>query len=195
MTSIAESLARTFGEPRDARRVSDAALAKFQGVLPDALLDAWRTAGWCGFGEGLVWLTNPEEFRGPLGEWTPLLEEWGVGPDAHVILRGAFGHLYLWLDGHVWSFDPLGHPGGGGVSKVTAELPFFVEELLAMPKLQEKILLSHLLPDAIVRNGPIGYGEAYTFAPVPALGGKIAVESIGKGALREYLVLLAQCAG
>lgn len=111
-----------------------------------------------------------------------------------MILRGAFGHLYLWHDGHVWSFDPLGHLGGG-VSRVTAELAFFVDELLPMPKLTEKVLLSHLLPDAIVRNGAIGYGEAYTFALVPALGGAIAPDAIGKGALREYLLLLSQCAG
>ena len=194
MSTIADSLERSFGAPRDARRVPPAALEKFRGKLPEALLDAWRSAGWCGFGEGLVWLTNPDELRDPLREWAPLLEEWGIGPEAHVILRGAFGHLYLWHEDEVWSFDPLGHLGGG-VSKITAELPFFVEELLPMPKLQEKVLLSALLPDAIVRNGPIGYGEAYTFAPVPALGGKISPDAIGKGALREYLVLLSQCAG
>nr|BFE94926.1 hypothetical protein GCM10020185_54620 [Pseudomonas brassicacearum subsp. brassicacearum] len=41
------------GEATSHRHVPDSQIAKYRGVLPEALLDYWQDEGWCGYANGL----------------------------------------------------------------------------------------------------------------------------------------------
>ena len=51
--------------------VSTETLAKYRGKLPDRLLEYWQEFGFCGFKDGIFWLTNPEDYEDILTEWLP----------------------------------------------------------------------------------------------------------------------------
>ena len=77
---------------------------KYQGVLPDELLWYWKEYGFSSFKDGLLWLTNP-------GDYTELVEEYLAGtvfedrPNLYVVMRSAFGQLFLWESGKGATLD------------------------------------------------------------------------------------------
>lgn len=83
-----------FGEATFKHEVPQAAIEKWQGVLPAQLLHYWKTEGWCGYADGLFWTVDPDEYEDVVEDWladTPL-----AGVDRfHAIARSAFGSLYL----------------------------------------------------------------------------------------------------
>ena len=85
----------TFGQPEHSVPAADQVIKKFRERLPNRLLEYWKAYGFCGFGNGLLWLVNPDQYEFAIDEWlddTPVVEE-----DAfHVIARSAFGSLFLW---------------------------------------------------------------------------------------------------
>jgi len=84
-----------FGPAIDRRHVPPSTIARYRGKLPNQLLAYWEEYGWCGYGDGLFWTVNPQQYEPALEAWigeTPFMEQ-----DAyHVIARSAFGLLYLW---------------------------------------------------------------------------------------------------
>jgi hypothetical protein len=75
--------------------VPPSSIDRYNGKLPALLLAYWKEHGWCGFGEGIFWLVNPQEYEGVVSSWIEgtLLEHRDT---YHLIARSAFGDLYLW---------------------------------------------------------------------------------------------------
>src|SRR5262245_49580946 len=89
-------LEREVGPPIPWRRPSREQIAAKQGILPDRLLDLWTDHGFAGYGRGLYWTTDPDEYA-------PLLALWPRIPKtAHVIGRDAFADLFYLQDGEVF---------------------------------------------------------------------------------------------
>jgi len=88
-----ESFFNNFGSPIHNESVDAAILTKFKGRLPDRLLEFWQEHGFCGFKEGLLWVTNPEAYESDMQTWFGQFEG---AKDYYVIARTAFGKLYLW---------------------------------------------------------------------------------------------------
>jgi len=59
------------------------------------LLEYWAEHGWCGYGEGIFWIVNPQEYEGVVASWIEgtTFEQQDT---YHLIARSAFGDLYLW---------------------------------------------------------------------------------------------------
>ena len=87
-----------FSEPHDCQTARDAVIQEYQAKLPPQLFKYWQALGWCGYGNGLLWMTNPAEYQ-------PILDNWLTGTlfeernDLSVIARSAFGELYVWAKG------------------------------------------------------------------------------------------------
>jgi hypothetical protein len=173
---------RQFGPATNCERVDDGTITKYAESLPNALLEHWRDAGWCAYGGGLLWVTNPAEFEDPIEEWVEASDNKPV-----VFLRTAFAHLYFWQDGYVHSLDVL----RGGLSQVTKDVAR-IFDLLCNPQMQEKILRRTLFEEAKKRLGPPDRHECYAFEPALALGGPGTVETINRVSIREHLSILAQ---
>lgn len=83
------------GEPDRKIEASQEVIKKYQDILPEELLYYWKTYGFSSFKDGLLWLTNPDDYK-------ELVDEFLAGTqfenrkDLYAIARNAFGMVYLW---------------------------------------------------------------------------------------------------
>lgn len=171
-----------YGPATECQTPGEDAYRLFQSALPEQLIAQWREAGWCSYGNGLVWLTDPRQFDGIVEDWVELPD-----PKPLVFLRTAFGHLYFWHTGAVHSLDVH----GGSVSEVTKRI-HRIFTLLCDPEIAGKILRVSLYQEAVARLGPPARDECYAFEPALALGGPGTADTIRRVAVREHLGILAQ---
>lgn len=88
--------------------VDSSVIKKYQDILPQELLMYWKQSGWCSYGEGLLWLVNPDEYestmRGYL-EHSP----YGQRQNIFVVARSAFGEFLIWEKnkGNIMNIFPL----------------------------------------------------------------------------------------
>ncbi|MEX5669041.1 GAD-like domain-containing protein, partial [Pseudomonas neuropathica] len=84
-----------FGAPVDRQKAPTSSIDRYRGKLPNLLLDYWAEHGWCGYGDGIFWLVNPQEYEGVVSSWIEgtTFEERDT---YHLIARSAFGDLYPW---------------------------------------------------------------------------------------------------
>lgn len=87
-----------WGDPDRAYKVESSVFEKYTGILPEELLYYWRKHGFSSFRDGLLWLTNPEEYTVTIEEYLSGTQFEGRR-DLYVIARSAFGELYLWETG------------------------------------------------------------------------------------------------
>ena len=78
----------------DSVPVDEATLAYFRGKLPDRLLGYWKEYGFAGFGEGLFWMVNPNEYQEIVDKWMKQTPIWGR-EKFYAVARSAFG-VYHW---------------------------------------------------------------------------------------------------
>jgi len=84
-----------FGEATNQEPIPGSVIEAYRHKLPEQLFVYWRALGACGFGDGLMWMTNPDEYQDLLDSWlegTPFQSR----TDLSVIARTAFGSLYVW---------------------------------------------------------------------------------------------------
>lgn len=102
MDKVLASLIENFGPPIDRREVPGSTIERYRDKLPPKLLEYWSEHGWGGYGEGILWLVNPQEYDAVVSCWiagTALASH----DSYHLVARSAFGDLYLWgekLDFH-----------------------------------------------------------------------------------------------
>lgn len=191
---------KEFGPPFARRDVPPERIEKFRGKLPEKLLEYWQTYGWCGYGKGLFWTVDPEQWEGVLEDWigdTPLMER-----DAYYVIgRSAFGKLVLWgtrsgvslkiaaPHGFVFpAFDPQEFQEDG--PDLTIQL-FFSSASRATYDLSD-MTDKPLFEQALARLGPLDHDTMYGFVPALALGGEPRVENLQKLHAQTHLSILAQ---
>lgn len=190
-----------FGQPIDARPVPHSAFNRYQGKLPNTLLAYWKYYGWCGFGKGLFWMVNPQDWDDAMEtmlEGTGFLEK-----DAyHVIARNAFGDLWLWgertgaslsirsADGNIY---PNLSRGVIPLSERDAQLQYFWSgNAESHVDLLDGIQAKPLFEKCYKKLGLLTHTEVYGFVPLPALGGAATVKNAQKLQADVYMDILAQ---
>ena len=178
----------TFGDPVGHQPVPPSALDHYQGKLPNRLLDYWQEHGWCGYGGGLFWLVNPQDYEDVVAYWLSgtLFE---ARDTYHLIARSAFGDLYLWGEntGSVLTIAAY----DGAHSSGDEERDNKIHGLL-MWLMTECIYFDDLFEPARERLGTLAADEMYGFVPALMLGGSDSLERLEKLKAVEHLVLLAQ---
>lgn len=183
--SVFEDFEREFGPPEDCIQPDEETISSYREKLPQTLLEMWREQGWCSWGNGLIWITNPAQLSDVLEEWADL-----AGMASLVFLRTSFGHLYFWRDGWVFSLD-VHH---GSLSQVTQDMALMFT-LFCNPAMKMRILQVDLHNETVQRLGRPSRDECFTYEPALALGGTGGSETIRKVKIREQLGILAQVAG
>jgi hypothetical protein len=177
-----EDFQSTFGPATDCTKADEASLKVFSSDMPVELVDLWRSEGWCSYGGGLLWTVDPRDFEDILDEWVDLEDG-----KAHVFLRTAFGHLYLWYDGDAYSLDVQ----RADLSRVSDDIAT-VFTVLTDEDVQELMLRRDIFRQVRKRLGPPARDECYAFVPAIPLGGPGTAETVQKVKLQEHLHLLAQ---
>jgi len=189
-----------FGPPFDSRKVPAEKIKKFRNRLPDRLLEYWQAYGWCGYGKGLFWTVDPDEWEDELEEWigaTPFMEQ-----DAYYVIgRTAFGKLILWGEktgqslevltawGMIFpSFDSQAFARRGSDKALQLFFSSSSQDNFDMLDEQEKKLFERALNKLCV----LGHDTMYGFVPALALGGAPKLENLQKLDAHVHLSILVQ---
>lgn len=157
------------------------------------LLAYWKEHGWCGFGEGIFWLVNPQDYEGVVSSWTEgsLLENRDT---YHLIARSAFGDLYLWGENSGFSVkitSLLSRYTGENCTltetKATREVQSFF-----LSRKKEHNDFESLFEPAKKKLGILKEDEIYAFVPALMLGGRPDLKNLEKLKAIEHLILLSQ---
>jgi hypothetical protein len=165
-----------FGSPTCSKPVDAVTLARFQGSLPNNLLEFWQTHGFCGFREGLFWITNPEAYEPDMCKWFGTFKG---AKDYFVIARTAFGKLYLWgtHTGALFTFaDPSRgwlYQGKGSADDIAqGRADQCLEAFLQAQELDAQDIRDKngqpLFALAVEKLGPLSQDEVF-YAPAPTL--------------------------
>ncbi|EJM42251.1 hypothetical protein PMI26_03209 [Pseudomonas sp. GM33] len=193
MDEIFSIFLETLGGPIDRQEVPTSSIERYRDKLPNQLLEYWAEHGWCGYGEGIFWIVNPQEYEGVVASWiggTKFEER-----DAyHLIARSAFGDLYLWGE-------------KTGVSlKITSVLSrcdvddFEITNDDLDRELQNFLLSTEveyndfddLFKPAKKKLGTLRHDEMYGFVPALMFGGPDTLDHLEKVKAVEHLILLSQ---
>ena len=189
-----------FGPAFKKQDVSKSSIEKNRGKLPDQLLQYWNEYGWCGYGNGLIWIVDPDEYAPVVDAWlegTPF-----EGRDSyHTIAVSAFGELFLWgettgLAISISSLWGMIFPGdeSAGVAEGKGDLMirgFFVgldKDMLDESDDAERPLFDR----AVKKLGVLNAGQMYGLVPALALGGSCDLKHLEKVDAVTHLIMLAQ---
>ncbi|HGA2320536.1 TPA: GAD-like domain-containing protein [Pseudomonas putida] len=181
------------GEPTHRQEVPASTIERYKGKLPDKLLQYWMEHGWCGYGDGMFWTVNPQEYEGVVAS---MLDSANLQTydRFHLIARGAFGDLYLFGEKTGFSLKIAPHIGRyiGRKSKATAsDMDRLVQNFFACRDLDSNDF-DDMFEPAKKNLGTLSPDEMYGFVPALVFGGSIRLDNIQKLKAIEHLVLLSQ---
>jgi len=182
-----------FGPPIERREVPPSSIQRYQGILPNQLLEYWREHGWCGYGDGIFWMVNPQDYDSVVESWLEGTKLANVDK-YHVIARSAFGDLYLW-----------GETSGASL-KITSILSrYSVHESIYTGDRMDAGVRAFMVSKRVDTNdygdlfkparkklGPLHPDEMYGFTPAIMLGGPDKLENLEKVKIVEHLIFLSQ---
>jgi len=173
---------RLHGPAVDPVPADSATVQQYADRLPRPLIDLWLDAGWCGYAEGLVWLTDPAFLE-------DVLEDLFRNPAVFTVFgHTAFADLLLWGRGAVHYLDVQ----YADLTKLTPDISRFLEVALCTDDYLDAVLHRRRFREALPRLGRPAADECYALEPVLALGGSGDVETLRRVKLREHLALLAR---
>lgn len=189
-----------FGPCLDAVSPSQHQIESYRRKLPSKLLSYWDTYGFAGYGQGLFWITDPDEYAEVLNAWiygTRFYRQ----DEYSVVGRTAFGRLMVWGKRTGFSLNihcPLGmiFPHEDSIEMSDEEADFQVEtwlsgmqkSMLDLPDVDERPLFERCLS----LLGPLGREEMYGFVPALAMGGSKRLDRLQRVNAVEHLMFLAQ---
>jgi hypothetical protein len=184
-----------FGAPVDRQKAPTSSIERYRGKLPNLLLDYWAEHGWCGYGDGIFWLVNPQEYEGVVSSWIEgtTFEERDT---YHLIARSAFGDLYLWGEKTGFSLK---------ITSVLSRCVLHNFELKSeeMDRELQGFILSRevdtndygeMFKPAKKKLGTLRHDEMYGFVPALMFGGPDTLDRLEKLKAVEHLTLLSQIA-
>lgn len=193
MDEVFSSFIEVFGQPINHQVVPAESIERYKGKLPNQLLTYWAEHGWCGYGEGIFWIVNPEEYEGVVASWLEgtVFEH---RDSYHLIARGAFGVLYLWGEKtgpsikieSVFSKCVIHDLGGDG-----EDMDRKLQSFLLANELEYNDL-GNMFKRAKRKLGALKHDEMYGFVPALMLGGPDTLDHLEKLKSVEHLMLLSQ---
>jgi len=186
-----------FGPPGNQEPIPESVIEAYKHKLPERLFVYWRALGACSFGDGLFWMTNPDEYQDLLDGWlegTPYESR----TDLSVIARTAFGDLYVWASrkGSVFTI----HPSSSLISRSALQ----DDAATLSPEDEQKKMRyfwgfkslrsvdetdgadKPLFARALKKLGPLKSDEMYGYAQRPSIGGKDSISNIEIAKLYVY---------
>lgn len=186
-----------FGPPISSEPVSEELISKFKGKLPNKLLEYWAAFGFSGWGNGLFWLVNPDEYQDVLDVWldnieTPPHEEY------FVIARSAFGDLEIWgtLHGRCFTISTTMNQIFPSMEEMKKGEDNFLIQMFFATQNQKYLDLKDfknkpLFARAVKKYGELTKNEMFGFEPALVLGGEVKLENVRKLPVISHLQLLA----
>jgi hypothetical protein len=186
-----------FGPPVFSEPVSYSIINKYKGKLPTQLLEYWRAFGFSGWGNGLFWLVNPDEYQDVLDAWLENIET-QPHEEYFVIARSAFGDLEVWgtLHGRCLTISSIMNQIFPNMEEMKKnEEDFLVQMFFATQNKKYLGLKDYrnkpLFERAVKKYGVLTKNEMFGFEPALVLGGEAKLENVRKLPIISHLQFLA----
>lgn len=189
-----------FGPAVDTRQVSQSKLEHYRGKIPDKLLEYWRAYGFAGYGKGIFWITDPDDYAEALNAWLYGTEFYGKD-HYYVIGRSAFGNLTLWgtktgrslTINCAWAMIfPTDKSRWMREGKADSLISTWLSGMSVDYPNETDDKGIPLFDRAVELLGPLNHDEMYGFVPALALGGPCRLDHLKKVNAAEHLLFLAQ---
>ena len=186
-----------FGPSIFSEKVSEETIKKYQGKLPNQLLEYWKAYGFSGWGNGLFWLVNPEDYQDVLDAW---LEHVELPPheEYFVIARTAFGDLNVWgtIHGQCFTISPLMNQIFPSMEVMEKDEGDLLIRIFMSSKEKRFIDIKDyknkpLFDRAVKKYGELNKNEMLGFEPALILGGEAKLENVRKLPIISHLQFLA----
>ncbi|QNX86293.1 GAD-like domain-containing protein [Acinetobacter seifertii] len=186
-----------FGPPIFVEPVSEETLKKYQGKLPNQLLEYWKVYGFSGWGNGLFWLVNPEDYQDVLDAW---LEHIELPPheEYFVIARTAFGDLSVWgtIHGRCFTISATTSQIFPKMEKMEQGEEDLLIKIFFSSKDKDSLDINDyknkpLFDRAVKKYGELSKNEMFGFEPALILGGEAKLENFRKLPIISHLQFLA----
>ncbi|WDY59603.1 GAD-like domain-containing protein [Pseudomonas sp. PSKL.D1] len=177
------------GEPVFRQEVPLSSMERYKGVMPEKLLEYWKEHGWCGYGEGLFWTVDPQEYEGVIASLIngSKLEN---RDKYHLVARGAFGDLYLFGENTGFSVKILAHLSRyrGSEYQLTANDMNREVQSFFLSKDKESVDFDDMFEPAKKKLGILDPTEMYGFVPALTFGGPCDLAHLEKVNAVEHLL-------
>jgi hypothetical protein len=151
--------------------------------LPTELLDEWEKHGFTVYKQGLLWITNPDEFE------ETVKSLFGERSTYRCVARNAFGDLVLFDKDDQWFyFDAYNLRA----TDYQADYYTLFDFMMSRKEWLRDMMLLKVYHKALRKYGPLQADQVYAFEPHPALGGTGEVDTLVKRRIFEYLEMLIQ---
>jgi hypothetical protein len=189
--SFGEKFREAYGQGEQYRVFDLEEQNRLQSVVPDFLLELWKTDGWAGYRNGLLWTVDPQDFAPVVSAW-----KLPVKPGL-VVARTAFGLIYMLkefvTEQGVKGISIVGlNPHTGDYTVVGPTARRFLTESLAQPDYIKSVLWEPQAKRAAADVGPLAWDEMYGFEPALALGGSGKPETVRRYNVFNHHLLLSQ---
>ncbi|QSM95676.1 DUF1851 domain-containing protein [Mycobacteroides abscessus subsp. abscessus] len=185
---------------------TDEHVRRYTGLVPDCLISYWQDYGFSGFGNGLIWLVDPIEWKVTTEEiLLDTIKHPRLGDDAQYIpfIRSAFGKVWFWTPGYGVSLVVEPVRGSVFFRTVTESSKEDLEWTLkafftGTEKKQFDFLDREEEPmfDRVYEHlGTLQFDELYGFAPGLRIGGAAIVEATHLFQIHVHMALLRSVIG
>lgn len=183
----------------DSVPVDNETLSYFSGKLPERLLRYWKEYGFSGFGDGIFWIVNPNDYQAIVDKWLAQTKLWGR-ENLYAVARTAFGEVYIRGDKSISTtiIDPhLNNILPGDFETPTPDKESLERSIGIFFEIKSKKSVDYadkneklLFQRCLKKYGMLEHDEMYTFSPALALGGTADINNIKKVKILEQLSML-----
>lgn len=166
-------------------RADEELCSKYEGTLPDELLDLWRRYGFGSFMGGYLKVINPIEYQ------ELIIETYFRGGISVPIFVTAFGDVIAWEEN---KYIRMIKYKNGSFKGMVSGFKFFFSDLQEESFIQRFFEISKY-NEAVKMWGNIKYDECFGYVPLLGLGGSEKVENLKKVKIREHIEIISQLVG
>jgi len=165
-------------------RCSIKLVEKYQGILPEVLINTWVEQGFQKFGEGFLWTVNPDEYSYLLKLFVPQFNTL----DTQVLFRTGFGDFIFMHNNQIYSYSVV----TSLLLKVGQKLETFIEFNLSRTSSLNDGYFFNTYKKVYKILGRISEDEMYAYIPALQMGGEMKIENLYKQNMKAYLMMIAK---
>lgn len=177
---------------KDFKKVSEVeeyTINKYKNMLPEDLIEAWKTYGYGTFMNGYLKIINPDEFSFLVNE--SYLRSDGTVP----IFSTSMGDIILFeKDENLESYIVMINYRKGKTKVLASKYSLFLR-FLEEEAFRQKALDWLPYPEALESYKEPEYDECFGYTPLLGLGGSEKVENLKKVKLKEHILIITELMG
>jgi len=178
-----------FKDFKKVSEVEESTINNYNYILPEALIEAWKTYGYGTFMNGYLKVINPDDFSSLVNN--TYLRSKGTIP----IFSTSMGDVILFeRDENQESYLVMVNYRKGKIKMLASKYSLFLR-FLEEDAFRQRALDWLPYPEAIEIYKELEYDECFGYTPLLGLGGAEKVENLKKVKLKEHILIITEFMG